>query len=606
MTVQRRVRILDSHLADQIAAGEVVERPASVLKELVENCLDAGAGRIHVGLEDGGTSLLSVEDDGQGIIAEDLPLALARHATSKIQSLSELDAIRSFGFRGEALPAIASVSRLEIISRAAESATGTVLRVDGGRLLRHQPAARAPGTTVTVQDLFFNVPARRKFLKSQGVELGRVQKAWRQIALSQFAVTLRLSHGGRLLSHYPSVHTPDGRDSRVAAILGEEFLRNALFFDQEHLGMHLWGWMALPAYSRARADDQYFFVNGRPVRDASLSHALRSAYGDVLYHGRHPVGICYLELPPESVDVNVHPAKSEVRFRDGKLVYDFIRHNLARVLAEEARPLVPAVFPLAGRNGHPGLVREHLPPERDAAQISLRAAQPVDSPGGASSGAAPLEIRGRNAVLRLPEKVEDEKSDATDSGPVTDFPLGYAIGQVHHRFIVAQNARGLVLVDQHAAHERIIYERLKHRKSGMSRQHLLVPVTVSLSPAQMERLDGRAMLLSEAGLDWSRSGPGTVSLHAGPADIAPQQYGQLLEDCLDEDFPWEPGNEDARLAAIACRAAVKDHHVLTLEDMNALLRQLEQTPRYSQCNHGRPTVVQMDFRDLDRLFLRGR
>ncbi len=597
MTMHRRVRILDGRLADQIAAGEVVERPASVLKELVENSLDAGAGKIHVELEDGGTSFLAVEDDGHGILAEDLPLALSRHATSKIQNLSELEAIQSFGFRGEALPAIASVSRLEIISRTAEAAAGTVLQVVGGRLLKHLPAARAPGTTVRVQDLFFNVPARRKFLKSPGAELGRIQKAWRQIALSQFLVALHLSHGGRPLSHYPSAHTPAGRDSRVAAILGEEFLRNALFFDQEHLGMHLWGWMALPTYSRARADEQHFFINGRPVRDVSLSHALRSAYGDVLYHGRHPVGICYLELPPEAVDVNVHPAKSEVRFRDGKLVYDFVRHNLARVLAEETRPTVPAASLIAGWRGQSGAARE---------PVSREDVVRVDPTEGPWSGAKAVEMPGEHDLLQPPEEVRDRKAVVEVSGLGPGFPLGFAIGQVHQRFILAQNAQGLVLVDQHAAHERIIYERLKNRGSGAFRQHLLVPVTVSLNPVQVERLSGRAALLSEAGLDWSLSGPSTVSIHAGPADIPPDRYGQLLEDCLEEEFPWEPGNEDAWLAAMACRAAVKDHHALTLEDMNSLLRQLEQTPRYSQCNHGRPTVVQLDLRDLDRLFLRGR
>ncbi len=593
MSERRRIQVMSTQLADRIAAGEVVERPASVLKELVENSLDAGASRIEVAVEGAGIELLEVSDDGAGILSEDLPLALCRHATSKLYADTDLLHLGSYGFRGEALPAIASVSRFTICSRTADASAARCLQLSGDVLAHDELAARAPGTTVRVADLFYNVPARRKFLKSPATEMGRINKLWRQLALCAFGVDLSLRQGSRVVQRYPKATSAADRDRRVASILGPDFLRNSLYFEQEQEGWRMWGWLGLPTFHRSRADEQYFFVNGRVVRDSGLQHALRFAYADVLYQDRQPVAICYLELPPDWVDVNVHPAKTEVRFQDGRRVQDFVRHNLADLIAAESRPKAPSL----------GSVQAFSSASREENTQELGLAFP---PATVQENAGEYW---QKLVAPVFAERENPAFQAKTQGlsNCMDAPLGYALGQLHGRFIVAQNQQGLVLVDQHAAHERILYERFKsQRQQGIPQQRLLLPQTVSLSPAQAELLAERGDLLQAAGLDWVRAGPNSIRIHACPQGFPSEALADLVADCLLDAPGWRPEEGDERLANIACRAAIKDGHVLSIEEMNALLRQLEASPRYAQCNHGRPTILQWTLSDLDRLFLRGR
>ncbi|MGC9239713.1 MAG: DNA mismatch repair endonuclease MutL [Acidithiobacillus sp.] len=604
------IRILDATVADQIAAGEVVERPASVLKELLENSLDAGAQHLRIRLEDGGMSLLAVEDDGIGIPAEELPLALQRHATSKLRRAEDLLRIQSFGFRGEALPAIASVARLRIQSRPAEAAAALQIEVEGGRLGTPRYGPRAPGTTVEVRDLFFNVPARRKFLRSAATELGRIQRVLRQTALVHFAVGFELLQGSRVLAHFAPAAEEPAQDARVGEILGLDFLANSLRFTQEDGELQVWGWLGLPTHSRARADEQHFFVNGRPVRDSGLSHALRAAYADVLYQDRHPVAVLHLTMPPHWVDVNVHPAKTELRFADSRRIHDFLRHAIREVIAHETRPSRPlartasapnAVAGDRGRGAHAG-----AGPVRGISPTPSRS--PIQPPATmvAEPGAHYWE-----QVVAPVYRAQEDAVDVTAASAIQEKlgadapPLGYAIGQVHQRFVVAVNAQGLILVDQHAAHERILYERLKARRTGERSQTLLLPQVLSLTAADFARLDERTELLTAAGFRWTVTGPQHIHIQAGPADIPSAQYPALFQDYLTTSFA-QLGDSDAFLAERACKAAIKTNHELSLAQMNALLRELEACPRYSQCNHGRPTVVELRLAELDRLFLRGR
>lgn len=604
------IRILDATVADQIAAGEVVERPASVLKELLENSLDAGAKHLRIRLEDGGMSLLAVEDDGIGIPAAELPLALQRHATSKLRRAEDLPRIQSFGFRGEALPAIASVARLRIQSRPAEAAAALQIEVEGGRLGAPRYGPRAPGTTVEVRDLFFNVPARRKFLRTAATELGRIQRVLRQTALVHFAVGFELLQGSRVLAHFAPAAEEPAQDARVGEILGLDFLANSLRFTKEDGELQVWGWLGLPTHSRARADEQHFFVNGRPVRDSGLSHALRAAYADVLYQDRHPVAVLHLSMPPHWVDVNVHPAKTELRFADSRRIHDFLRHAIREVIAHETRPSRPlarttsAPNSVAGDRGRgvhadagatpgvrPAPSRASIqPPPTMVAESGAHYWEQVVAPVYREQG----DAVGVAAASAIQEKLE---ADAP--------PLGYAIGQVHQRFVVAVNAQGLILVDQHAAHERILYERLKARRMDERSQTLLLPQVLSLTASDFARLDERTELLTAAGFQWTVTGPQHIHIQAGPADIPSAQYPDLFQDYLTTSFA-HLSDSDAFLAERACKAAIKTNHELSLAQMNALLRELEACPRYSQCNHGRPTVVELRLAELDRLFLRGR
>ena len=588
-----RVHRLDTTLANQIAAGEVVERPASILKELLENSLDAGATRITIHLEGGGMDLLGVEDDGVGILAEDLPLALERHATSKVATWEDLQAIQTMGFRGEALPAIASVSRLELLSRARSQNQAARLQVTGGMAAAPEPAARAPGTTVRVADLFFNVPARRKFLRSPAAELSRNQKVLRQIALANFPVAFQLIQNGRSLAQFPPATDAESRAARVAAIMGEGFLANALYIEQEDQGLSLSGWLGLPTYNRARGDEQYFYVNGRPVRDPVVTHALRAAYNDVLFQDRHPLYALYLKLPPERVDVNVHPAKAEVRFRDGREIHDFLFHTLRRVIAEQGGAQPRVTVPVQPFSQGPAATKS---PAYVPTQRSLNAA-------AQESAGAYWEHLVAPVMASVPSP-DLPAAPAQELAP--NYTLGQAVGQIHARFILAQNSEGMILIDQHAAHERILYEKMKNMSQQNEKQAFIIPEYVHVTAAQMARFDKRQRDLQAAGLDISVAGPGTLAIHAAPKAIAAATYGQIVADILAEEPAWAEGDGDAVLADMACRAAIKTNHRLSLEEMNSLLRQLEATPRFGQCNHGRPTVVYFSLADIDRLFLRGR
>lgn len=591
------VHRLDSTLANQIAAGEVVERPASILKELLENSLDAGATRITIHLEGGGIDLLSVEDDGVGILSEDLALALERHATSKVATWEDLQAIHTMGFRGEALPAIASVSRLEILSRAHGQNQATRLRVTGGAASVTELSARAPGTTVRVADLFFNVPARRKFLRTAAAELMRNQKVLRQIALANFPVAFQLFQNGRSLAQFPAATDAESRAARVATILGEGFLANALYIEQEDQGLSLSGWLGLPTYNRARGDEQYFYVNSRPVRDPVITHALRASYNDVLFQDRHPLYVLYLKLPPERVDVNVHPAKAEVRFRDSREIHDFLFHTLRRVIAEQGGEHPQVTVP----------IQPLSPTSASAMQSSVSRAyqHPTQRPLSAVQD-GPGAYWERLVAPALTFVPGPDGSAAPTQELAPDYPLGQALAQIHARFILAQNREGMILIDQHAAHERILYEKMKVAVQQNDKQAFIIPEYLHVTATQMAYFEAKQDALQAAGLEISVAGPGTLAIHAAPKAIAAATYGQIVADLLAEEPAWAEKDSDAALADMACRAAIKTSRRLSLEEMNSLLRQLEATPRFGQCNHGRPTVVQFSLTDLDRLFLRGR
>ena len=602
-----RIRLLPDTLANQIAAGEVVERPASVVKELVENALDAGARRIDIDLEEGGARLVRVRDDGGGIAPEELALAVQRHATSKIATLDDLEAVATLGFRGEALPSIASVSRFRILSRRAIDAHGHALEVEGGRVNTPVPAAQAEGTTVEVRDLFFNVPARKKFMRAERTELGHIEEWLRSLALARPDVELRVSHNGKATRRYRGGEDALIADDRLLQALGEEFTRNAIAVDHEAAGLALRGWIAQPAYNRPSADQQYLYVNGRAVRDRSIAHAVKMAYADVLYHGRQPAYVLFLELDPRRVDVNVHPAKHEVRFRDARLVHDFVYRTLKEALAETRAGMAAAPSPALSDGASPpqtaptaGMVFDRYP--RPQTPLGLAVA---DAPaayaalyGGADDASSPMPP----AFTAQPMPEEGEIP-----------PLGYAIAQLHGIHILAENADGLVVVDMHAAHERINYEKLKSAfdGEGLRLQPLLVPMPVAVSLREAELVEREGEALSQLGFEVVRSGEQSVLLRAVPALLAQGDPQALLRDVL-ADFvehghsPRVAEARDALLSTMACHGSVRAHRRLSVPEMNALLREMEATERSAQCNHGRPTWTRFSLAEIDRWFLRGR
>lgn len=582
-----RISRLSQQLVNQIAAGEIVERPASVIKELVENSLDAGATRIDIEVEIGGVRLIRVRDNGVGIHPDDLRLALASHATSKIASFDDLQRVFSLGFRGEALPSIAAVSRLTLTSRTAEQPNGWRLLSEGGAPDRDPaPAPHPPGTTVEVRDLFFNTPARRKFLRSERTEFGHLEDAVRRIALSRFDVAIDLRHNQRPAALLGRAETRIAQEQRLAELCGRGFLENVVFFDEHAADLRLWGWIARPVFSRSQADLQYFFVNGRVVRDRLAAHAVRQAYQDVLYHGRHPAFVLYLELDPALVDVNAHPAKHEVRFREARLVHDFLyralRETLAGIRPADPTP-VPAVRSLA--TGVEGACKQQ--------NMHLRTLeQGVNYPDVDPSEAKPLII-----------------ADDPAPGP----PLGYAIAQLHGIYILAENSAGLVLVDMHAAHERITHERLKHalEQDGIRSQPLLVPITLKVSRREARLIEENAALIADLGIEVAALGPEVVAVRSIAAVLSGTDAERLLRDVLADlsahgtsSRPRETINQV--LSTMACHGSVRAHRKLSLEEMNALLRDMERTQHSGQCSHGRPTWVQLGLDDLDRFFLRGR
>jgi DNA mismatch repair protein MutL len=564
------IRVLPQLLVSQIAAGEVVERPASVLKELLENSVDAGAQAITVVLEAGGIKRVQVEDDGEGIAREELALALARHATSKIASLEDLEGVVTMGFRGEALASIASVSRLSITSRTREAAHGATMLAEGAQTGEVQPAARAQGTTVAVSDLYFNTPARRKFMRTEATEFGHCDEVFRRVALARPGIAFMLKHNGRVsqvLRAQPSAE-------RAAALLGDGFFANSLEVEAQTGALRLFGRAGTPQAAGERADGQYFFVNGRYVRDRLLSHAVREAYSELLHGERQPAYVLFLEIDPRGVDVNVHPAKTEVRFRDARAVHQFVFHALQRALSPGAAE-APISYASIGMG--------------QAIQASFGLAQPV----------AAYEAFARSA-MPLP---------AGEKAP----PLGYALGQLHGVYILAQNEAGLVLVDMHAAHERIVMEKLKSNldAGAVQRQSLLVPAVFSAEALDVATAEENREALERLGLELTVSGPNELAVRAAPAPLAGGDIVGLARGVLREIREYGASQalssrQNELLATMACHAAVRAHRALSVAEMNALLREMEETERSGSCNHGRPTWYQLTLPDLDKLFLRGR
>ncbi len=626
MSEAARIQLLSPRLANQIAAGEVVERPASVIKELLENSIDSGATRIEVDVEQGGIKLLRVRDDGCGIPADDLPLALARHATSKIRDLEDLERVMSLGFRGEALASISSVSRLTLTSRTADASEAWQVETEGRDMqARVQPAAHPVGTSVEVRDLFFNTPARRKFLRTEKTEFDHLQEVIKRLALAHFEVAFHLRHNGKVVLALHQASDDAARARRVAAVCGSGFLEQALPVEIERNGLHLWGWVGLPTFSRSQADLQYFYVNGRMVRDKLVAHAVRQAYRDVLFNGRHPTFVLFLDVDPAVVDVNVHPTKHEVRFRDSRMVHDFLYGTLHRALGDvrpESQLAAPAtmtstpqpsglaVGEFAGQ-GEMSLSASALERPQDPTPAWRGTGAGYQQAPRSSAGGHTAEAQGAyreffaplagNGVARLPEAAEDVP------------PLGYALGQLKGVYILAENSQGLVLVDMHAAHERITYERLKTAMAseGLRGQPLLVPESIALSQREADCAEEHAQWFQKLGFELQRLGPETLAIRQTPALLKQAEATQLVRDVLADLLEYGTSDRiDAHLnellATMACHGAVRANRRLTVPEMNGLLRDMEHTERSGQCNHGRPTWTQLGMADLDKLFLRGR
>lgn len=592
------IHVLSTRLANQIAAGEVVERPASVIKELVENALDAGATQIEIECDAGGVARMRIRDNGVGIPASDLPLALSRHATSKIRDLDDLEAVRSLGFRGEALASIASVSRLELRSAIAGEAGAKVV-VEGREMAPTiQVCSHPTGTTVEVRDLFFNTPARRKFLKTEKTEFGHIDTVITRQALSRFDVGFRLSHQGKVVRQLPPATTDAMQMERVSQLLGRQFVSEALPIDSSAVGLTLTGWACRATYNRAQADTQFVFVNGRIIRDKLISHALRQAYRDVLFHGRHPCYLLYLTLDPAQVDVNVHPTKHEVRFRDSRLMYDFLLKSVGRVLAADA----PA-----------SQMTQQSPPvvsEPVSTQSGLWLRDPLPGPASLDQLAHLVEQRSSDASQSVP-MASPEWPDPADEGGTP--PMGYAIAQLHGVYILSQTESGLIIVDMHAAHERITYEALKLAMDdqGLVSQPLLIPLSMHVSSSEAELVDDASHLFSELALQVSRTGPETLRIEQIPAILKHARHEDLVRDVLSDLVTFGISDRvtearDRLLSTMACHGSVRANRHLTIAEMNALLRDIERTERSGQCNHGRPTWTALSMHDLDRLFLRGR
>jgi DNA mismatch repair protein MutL len=596
------IRLLPPELINQIAAGEVIERPSSVVKELVENSLDAGATRIEVDIEAGGARLIRVRDDGGGIHVDELPLAVASHATSKIGSFDDLEHVASMGFRGEALASVSSVARFALTSRVRDQDAAFRIEVDGGKLQAARPAQHPQGTSVEVRDLFYNVPARKKFMRAERTEFAHIDDLLKSLALARGSVEFRLSHNGKPVRIWKAARDEQAQLQRVAEVLGDEFPAQSLRIDHVAAGLHLSGWVGLPTASRAQADSQYFYVNGRLVRDRIVAHAVRQAYADVLFHGRHAAFVLYLELDPAGVDVNVHPAKHEVRFREQRLVHDFLFRTLHEALAQTRAGLgtLPATEPMPVASyayASPAPVAWPSPSSQSRLSLGTREAPLAEY--AALLGASPSIA---SAPAPLPEAAEGEAP-----------PLGFAIAQLKNIFVLAENAHGMVLVDMHAAHERITYEKLKSGRvtSNLRSQVLLVPLSVAVSAKEAAAAEEHAEALAEWGLELSRSGPATIVVRRIPALLEGADVGQLSRDVLSELAQHGSSRrllelENELLSTMACHGSVRAGRRLTIPEMNALLREMEATERSGQCNHGRPTWVQLSLAELDKLFMRGR
>jgi DNA mismatch repair protein MutL len=624
-----RIELLSPRLANQIAAGEVVERPASVIKELLENSLDAGAKRIDIEVEQGGVKLLRVRDDGVGILPDDLPLALSRHATSKIRDLDDLEKVVTLGFRGEALASVSSVSRLTLTSCPEGSDQAWSVETEGRDMAPvMQPAAHPQGTTVEVRDLFFNTPARRKFLRTEKTEFSHLEEVVKRLTLSRFDVAFTLRHNGRTVFSLRPAHGEMESRRRVGSVCGPAFVEQSLSIDSERSGLRLWGWVGLPTFSRSQADLQYFFVNGRMIRDKLVVHAVRQAYRDVLFHGRHPTFVLFLEVDPAVVDVNVHPTKHEVRFRDGRMVHDFLFSTLHRALADQ-RPgdkaithgLVDVPYMSApeatGQSAGVFSGQERMSLNEPAAGWSIPGSL-TDRPSVQAVAGSLLAYPGLYGVKSRGNEgsgaVDDPFASIVEDIAEQDVPpLGYALAQLHGVYILAENAKGLVVVDMHAAHERITYERLKQAMDdeGLRGQPLLVPESVALSQREVDCAEEHAKWFSQLGFEVQRLGPETLGIREIPALLRQADAAQLVRDVLSDLLEYGTSDRieahrNELLSTMACHGSIRANRRLTLTEMNALLRDMERTERSGQCNHGRPTWTVMTMPELDKLFLRGR
>ncbi|KPJ95921.1 MAG: DNA mismatch repair protein [Gammaproteobacteria bacterium SG8_11] len=626
-----RIKRLPTQLANQIAAGEVVERPASVVKELIENSLDAGAKNIDIEVEKGGMSLLRLKDNGCGIHKDDFVLALSRHATSKISSFEDLEKVLSLGFRGEALPSISSVSRLELRSRRQEDDSGWKVTGDGGdRISEPQPVAHPVGTTVEVRDLFFNTPARRKFLRTEKTEFTHLENVIKRIALSRFDVGFTVQHNQRPVHRLRPAANEADKQKRVADICGSPFVQQSLQLEYSAAGMRLWGWISLPTFSRSQADLQYFYVNGRMVRDKVVTHSIRQAYQDVLYHGRHPAYVLYLEMDPAMVDVNVHPTKHEVRFRESRLVHDFIFRAIHQSLAEvrpgddslSARPAAHAdeenVWAYA--DGDAAMAVQHAPQNTFQSKLGF-SLQPGQSDSGGGMGHyrhqqnIPLNVEEH---LKAYDALHTSVSRAAMEFPQQTVqqegmpPLGFAVAQLHGVYILAENAQGLIVVDMHAAHERITYERLKqsHAGEGIRSQPLLVPMSIAVSKGEVKLVEQSQEIFSELGFVVEPLSEEAVVVRQIPTALKGADIESLVRDVLADLAEHGTSNRirehiNELFATVACHGSVRANRRLSHAEMNALLRDMESTERSGQCNHGRPTWVQLRMDQLDKLFMRG-
>ena len=593
-----RINLLDQKLANQIAAGEVVERPASIVKELIENSLDARANKITVEVEQGGVKLIRIQDDGRGILKQDLALALHRHATSKIKKIGDLENINSLGFRGEALASISSVSRVSLLSKAREGEYDAGWQIDVEGNVAHKslvPVSHAEGTTIEVRDLFFNTPARRKFLKKERTEFSKIDEIIKRLALSRFDVHVSLRHNQKIIYNLLPAKSDSEKQRRVGLLCGSKFVENSILIDTDRAGLKLWGWVGLATFSRSQGDLQYFYVNGRSVKDKLVTHAVKQAYRDVLFHGRHPAYVLFLELDPSLVDVNVHPTKHEVRFRDSRFVHDFLFSSLYKSLSE-VRPA------------------DQLETSKELDQLNSAFDLPQkmnESNDGRFNQSALSLVDGERNFLESSDK-SDDFSRAEDQR--TDVPpLGYAVAQLHGVFILAQNDQGLVIVDTHAAHERITYERMKRALAdeGLKTQTLLVPISIALSRTEVDYAEDNKTALLELGLEIEKVSDEALVVRKVPALLRDSDIEQLVRDVISDLIKFGTtdlinSKQDDLVSTMACHGSVRANRQLTIQEMNALLRDMETTERSGQCNHGRPTWVFKSLAELDKLFLRGR
>lgn len=631
----KRINLLSPRLANQIAAGEVVERPASVVKELLENSLDAGATQLDIDVEQGGVRRIKIRDNGAGIVKDDLPLALSRHATSKIITLDDLEAVQTLGFRGEALASISSVSRMHLTSQAEGESEAWRVEAEGKDMAAAvRPASHPQGTTIDVRDLFFNTPARRKFLRTEKTEFSHLEEVVKRLALSRYETGFRLSHNGKQVYDLRPVTDQLHAEHRLATLLGKKFIENSLTLDVEAAGLRLWGWIGLPTFSRSQADLQYFFVNGRVVKDKLVAHAVRQAYRDVLYNGRHPTFVLYLELDPSTVDVNVHPTKHEVRFRDGRLVHDFLFSRIHKAIAD-VRP--------ESESAPTGMVNDSSPDlsitEQSALPLANRPSPAMDwmrsQPPSVGAGEVRSQLEGMSRLSGYAQNFasQNERVDPNTGeirevfSPVSQLdskveskeeyqavpPLGFAVAQIHGVYILSESEQGLILVDMHAAHERIVYERMKNAfyQKNITSQPLLVPIAMSVAQSEADLVEERGDVFLQFGFRVERSGLENIVIREVPVILIQGDIEELIRDVISDlstngvsDLMESRANE--LMASMACHGAVRANRKLTIAEMNSLLRDMEVTERSGQCNHGRPTWAHLSMSDLDKLFLRGR